>query len=181
VRVALVHHSYGTDWAGPAGPHVRELARALRAEGHEPHVLSSRAGPTRRSREDGVPVSHLGRLPEGPLRSRAFDTPVTHIPALLRELADPERFDAVHAFSPQDAAAAVHGPAPVVFTPVEPPRREALAERRLRLRFWEAAVRVPFVVPDEELREAVWRWLAVEASVVAPTDAAGHVRIYGRA
>lgn len=177
MRIALVHHSYGTEWAGPAGPHVRELARALRTGGHEPHVLASRAGPTRRSEEDGVPVTHLARLPEGPLRSRAFDSPITHIPALLRELAG-GGYDAVHAFSPQDAAAAVHGPAPVIFTPVEPPRREALAERRLRLRFWEAAARLPIVVPDEELRAAVWRWLAVEASVVAPGDAPGHVNIY---
>lgn len=174
-----MHHSYGTPWAGAAGPHVHELARALRAAGHEARVLSSRVGPTRRSDEDGFELVRLGRLPEGPLRSRAFDTPITHIPALLREIAG-GGYDAVHAFSPQDAAAAAHGPAPVAFTPVEAPRREALAERRLRLRFWEEAIRPPtaVVVPDEEGRAAAWRWLAVEPEVAAPGDAAAHERVY---
>ncbi|HEX8646047.1 MAG TPA: glycosyltransferase family 4 protein [Thermoleophilaceae bacterium] len=184
MRVALVHHSYGTPYGGAAEPHVRELARALRAAGHEPRVIGSRPGPTRRSDEDGIEVVHLGRLPEGPLRSRGFDGPVTHLPALVRELAR-GGYDAVHAFSPQDAAAAARAAAgratpPLVFTPVEPPRREALAERRLRLRFWEAAIAPPttLVVPGDDPRAAVWRWLAVEASVVAPDDADGHVKIY---
>ena len=181
MRIALVHHSYGTEWAGAAGPHVDELARALLAAGHEPHVIGSRAGATRRTEEDGVPVAHLGRLPEGPLRSRGFDGPLTHMPALMRELAD-GAFDAVHAFSPQDAFAASYRGTAVAFTPVEPPRREALAERRLRLRFWDAAIRPPnaVVVPSDAEREAVWRWLAVEPEVAAAGDAGAHKRIYLR-
>ena len=176
MRVALVHHGFGTPHAGAAEPHMRELARALGEAGHEVCVVSSRVGPSRRSEEDGIAVVQLGRLPEAPLRSRAFDGPVTHLPGVARL----RGFDVVHAFSPQDAAAAARSAARVVFTPAEPPRREALAERRLRLRFWEAAIRPPtaVVVPDEPARDAVWRWLAVEAEIAASSDAAAHERIY---
>lgn len=176
MRVALVHHSFGTPFGGAAEPHMRELARALAAAGHEVCIVGSRVGPTRRSEADGIVVVELGRLPEGPLRSRAFDGPITHLPRVARL----RGFDVVHAFSPQDAAAARSTAARVVFTPAEPPRREALAERRLRLRFWEAAIRPPtaLVVPDDERRDTAWRWLAVDAVVVAPDDAAGHERVY---
>lgn len=179
MRIALVHHSYGTEWAGAAGPLVAELARSLREAGHEPAILGSRAGPTRRETDDGVALIRLGRLPEWPLRARGFDGPLTHVPELLRELAG-GGYDVAHAFSPQDAAAAAYGPAPVVFTPSEPPRREALAERRLRLRAWEAAIRPPnvVVVPSEGHRQAVRRWLALEPELAAPHDAAAHLRIY---
>lgn len=179
MRVALLHHGYGTPGGGPATERLRTLAGALRAAGHEPHVLSSRAGRTRRSEECGFPVVHLARLPDGRLRSRGFDAPLTHAPALLRQLRG-ARFDAVHAFTPEDAAFAARAAGRVFLTPLEPPRRETLAARRLRLRFWDAAVRPPnvLVVEDEAVREAVRRWLAVDAAIAATGDAPAHERIY---
>jgi hypothetical protein len=181
VRLALLHPSFGTEWAGAAEPHMRELAGALSAAGHEVTVIGSRPGRTRRTHEDGFEVVRVGRLPEAPLRSRAFDGPLTHLPGLLAELTR-GRFEVAHAFSPQDAFAARHGPAGVAFTCVEAPRRETLSDRRLRLAFWQAAIDPwnAVIVPGEEQREALWRWLAVEAEVAEPRDAAAHERIYSR-
>ena len=177
MRIALLHHSYGTPYEGQAGPHMRELARGLLARGLEVAIVSSCRGRTRRSEEDGVEVVHLGRLPERPLASRAFDGPITQIPRTIKALAG---FQVAHAFSPQDAFAASYGAAGVAFTCVEAPRREALAERRLRLSFWDHAAdpRHAILVPGEEQRRAVWRWLALDAEVIAAGDAEAHERVY---
>jgi hypothetical protein len=162
-----------------AEPYVRELAQGLLERGLDVAIVSSHAGRTRRSDEDGVEVVHLGRLPERPLASRAFDGPITQIPRTIKALAG---FQVAHAFSPQDAFAASYGAAAVAFTCMETPRREELAERRLRLRFWEHAADPghALLAPGEATRRAVWRWLAVDAQVIAAGDAEGHERVYRR-
>ena len=175
LRVALVHHGEGNATAA----HVRELAAALRDAGHRPVILGARVGRTARAEEDGVEVVRIGRAPERRLRGRGLDSPLTHLPGLLRELAG-GRFDAVHAFSPQEACAAALGPAGVVFTAVEPPRREALAERRLRLAFWQRATAPPAVVlvPGEPEQAAMRHWLAVHARIAGPRDPTAHEEVY---
>ena len=179
MRIALLHHGYGAPGEVRATERVRALARALRAAGHEPRIVGSRAGRTRRTEEDGVAVVHLGRLPDGRLRSRGLDSPLTHLPALLRHLRA-ARYEAVHAFSPQDAALATRAVGRVVFTPIEPPHRGLLAARRLRLGFWDAATRPPnvVVVADAAEAEAVSRWLAVDPAMAAAGDAVAHERVY---
>jgi hypothetical protein len=89
-------------------------------------------------------------------------------------------FEVAHAFSPQDAWGATFGPTGVAFTFVEPPERRALSDKRLRLKFWERAVDpwVGLIAAGEEQRAAARRWLAVDAEVLAPSDAAGHERVY---
>lgn len=179
LRVALLHHSYGTPYGGEAEPVVRALARALRDAGHEVHVLTSGPGPTRRRHDDGVEVVRLARLPEAPLRFRGFEDPITHIPSALRELAR-GAFDVAHAFSAQDAWAAIRSSAPAVFTCASVLDRDELASRRLRASLLATAVERSgaVLVPGEAQRAALWRWMAVEASVVDPADAPAHERVY---
>ena len=177
LKVALIYHGYGGPDGGATESHVRTLAHALREAGHEPTVLAARVGRTRRYEDDGIPVVEIGRLPERRLRSRALDGPITHLTAVLHELGG---FHVAHAFSPQEAFAASFGPTGVAFTCVNAPRREALAARRLRLAFWERATHPwnGLVVPGEQQRDALRRWLAVEAEVAGPDDAAAHERVY---
>jgi hypothetical protein len=144
--------------------HTARLAEALRAGGAEPVVLTAR------------PL----RIPEGVLRRRGFERPLSHVPRLLAELVRGD-FDVVHALSPADAAAArgwrrVRG-GPVVFTCVKPPDRESVSNRRLTLRLLAAAVEDSDAVlaADEAVRSAMSRWLAVDAPVLEP---AAHVSLY---
>jgi hypothetical protein len=115
------------------------------------------------------------------LRLRGFERPLTHLPPVVAELVR-GRYDVVHAFSAVDAAAArcwrrVRG-GPVVFTCTAPPQRDTVSNRRLRLRLLAAAVERSDAVlaPDESVRDATWRWLAVEPRVVEPDGVAGLYR-----
>ena len=179
MRVALLHHGYGGSGEERATARVRTLAAALEAAGHEPLVIASRAGRTRRGEDAGVPVVRLARLPDGRLRSRGFPSPLTHLPALLMHLRA-TRYDAVHAFSPEDAALAVRAIGRVAFTPPEPPHRGLLADRRLRAGFWDAATRPPsvVVVGDEAEAQAVSRWLAVDPVIARAGDPVAHENVY---
>jgi len=122
-------------------------------------------------------------LPEELLRRRGLTGPLTHVPlataVLLRG-----RFDVVHAFSPPDAFAArawrrVTG-GPVVVTTLEVLDRARLADGRLRLALLRGAVEDADVLlaASDEVREALRRWMAAEAAVLEPRDAAAHERLY---
>jgi len=161
LRVALVHHGQGVS-------HAHDLAASVRELGHEAHVIGGR--PTA-----------LDAL----LGWRGFTTPLAHVPATLRELAR-GGYDIAHAFSPQDAYAALlwrrRSGRPVVFSCTEPIQRERLADGRLRLRFLRTALQESdaVIVHDEEARAAAWRWLALELPVIEPSDGAEHERLYRR-
>jgi hypothetical protein len=120
---------------------------------------------------------------DGLLAGRGFTTPLTHLPATVRELAA-GGYDIAHAFSPQDAYAALRwrrrSGRPLVFSLAEPVAREHIADRRLRLRFLLAALTQSdaVIVHDEETRAAAWRWLALEPPVIELDDGAGHERLY---
>lgn len=173
MRVALLDHGYPSEY-------VRELALALTAAGLEVVVVAARRGPSERFEDKGVAVVAVRRLPEAPLRLRGFERPLTHLPSLVAELVRGS-YDVVHAFSAVDAAAArcwrrLRG-GPVVFTPTAPPGRDTVSNRRLRLRLLADAVELSDAVtaPDESVRDATWRWLAVEPRVVDPD---GVARLY---
>ena len=176
LRVALLEHTVG-------GGAALRTARALVAGGCEARVISSHPRPTRTSLEDGVEVVRIARLPEAPLRYRGFTGPLTHAPLVLRTLAR-RGYDVVHAFSPEDAAIALRSRratgTPVVFTAAEPLTRDRLADRRLRLRLVQAAVEESdaLTAPTGELAQIAARWLAVDAQVIDPADAAAHERLY---
>ncbi len=173
MKVALLDHNHPS-------PFVIELAAALAAGGHEPCIVACRRGSPRRAREDGIPIVRVPRLPEMPLRIRGFERPLTHLPFVTAELLRGS-FDVVHAFSPVDAVAARwwrrRAGGPVVFTCLRPPTRADVANRRLTLRLVEAATTGSDAVlaADPAVRTAMWRWLVVEADVVAPDD---HAALY---
>jgi hypothetical protein len=159
VNVALVQHGRGA-------PAVHDLAANLRELRHQATVLGS--APT--------PLDPL-------LERRGFATPLTHLPYTLAALLR-GHYDVVHAFSPQDAYAALlwrrRSGHPVVFSCAEPIEREQLSNRRLRLRLLSTALEESdaVIAHDDGARAAAWRWLALEVPVLAPTDGAAHERLY---
>ena len=146
-----------------------QTAAALRGRAQDVSVLTSSRG--------WRPVEAL-------LRRRGFSGPLTPLPLTLLELLS-GGYDLAHAFSPLDACPALTWRRltgkPVVFSWVQPIDRRELADRRLRLRMVEGALGSDaIVVPDEETRAAVWRWLAVEPQVIAPGDGEALERLYRR-
>ena len=160
LRIALLHPA-------PAPSALRALEAGMRAAGHAPSVIAPR------------PLPRAERL----LRARGFTGPLSHLPAAAAALAR-ERFDLAHAFALPDAAAALRwgawARAPVVFTSLEPLDRSRVADGRLRLRMLETVLAEAAAVtaPDEAVREAFERWLAVAAPVLDPGDADAHERLY---
>lgn len=161
LRVALLDHRQGTS---PAN----ELAASLRERGHDAVVLGGRG-------------SALDAL----LDRRGFTTPLTHLPGILRGLAG-GRYDIAHAFSPQDAYAALcwrrRSGRPVVFSCADKVDRERLADRRLSLRFLRAALEQSdaVLVHSEDSRVAAWRWLSLEPPLIPPADGAALEGVYRR-
>jgi glycosyl transferase family 4 len=162
LRVALL----GGD-RDAAGADVSELAGALRDAGHRSTLLPSAEVPAL----------------EAILRVRGFTGPLTPMPSLVSQLLAGE-FDIAHAFSPPAALAALAWRrltgGPVVFTWTEPVAREQLADKRLRLWLIRRATEDSdaLVTPDEALRDELWRWLALEPTVIASGDATGHEHLY---
>ncbi|MEO7734717.1 MAG: glycosyltransferase family 4 protein [Kofleriaceae bacterium] len=97
LKIALACDWYAPQVGGIEN-HIRDLASALRARGHEPHVISSTPGP---DQLDGVPVHRLdvARLP----RWRVVADPQTV--SRVRGLCERERFDVVHGHSFQSPLA----------------------------------------------------------------------------
>lgn len=161
LRVALLDHGQG---ASPAN----ETAAALRERGHDAVVIGGR-----------------GNALDSVLDRRGFTTPLTHVPATIRQLTL-GRYDIAHAFSPQDAYAALHwrrrGGRLVVFSCTEPIEREWLADRRLKLRFLRAALEESdaVIVHDEGSRAAAWRWLSLEPPLIPKEDAVALEDLYRR-
>jgi hypothetical protein len=183
LRVALLFHAYGAPGEPVAERLVRELARGLLETGHQPCIITSHSAPASRRVECGIPVVRSRRLPDGILRRRGLVAPLTHIPPTLRALAG-DRYDIAHAFSALDALPALlwrrRSRAATVLTCAEPPRRECLADRRLRLFTVTRAVdgSDAVIAPSEAVRAALSRWLMVDARRIDPDDARAHVRLY---
>jgi glycosyltransferase involved in cell wall biosynthesis len=183
LRVALLFHSYGAPGERVAARLVRELARGLVAKGHQPTILTSHSAPAGLRAESGISVVRSGRLPEGILRRRGIVEPITHAPPTVLALAR-DRYDVAHAFSAVDALPALVwrrlSGAATVLTCAEPPRRECLADRRLRLFTITRAVdgSDAVIAPSEAVQAALSRWLMVNARRIEPDDAPAHVRLY---
>lgn len=161
-------------------PAVIELAAALNGAGQVATVMTP-APPL--VAVAGVRYARLQRLPDAPLRLRKIGDGLSHLPAAWLALAR-GKFDVAHAFTPSDALAAVgwgrRTGRPTVFTCAEPPTRQQLAARRLRLQAWRCAVEGSSAVlaVDEEISRELRRWLAVAAPVVTPGEAQAHLAIY---
>ena len=143
------------------------LAAPVRAAGHEPVPIAA------------APLAHA----EGLLARRGFTPGLTAVPAALAALRRADA-DLVHAFGVPAAVAALGWRRltgrPVVVTLDEVLDRAHVADRRLRRHTLAHAVEAPeaVLVPSEAGREALARWMAVEATVAAPDDAGAHLRVY---
>jgi hypothetical protein len=158
IRVALLHHS----GAPPTGTEV-----ALQEAGAAPELMAG--------------SSPLDRL----LRRRGFTGALTHVPFALGALLRGS-YDVAHAFTAVDAQAALRwrrlSGGVVVFGCTEVLDRGNVADRRLRVRFLTDAVKETdaVVAYSDQAREALWRWLAVEAELLEPDDGPAHVALYRR-
>jgi len=156
-----------------------DLAGALSAAGQRPVLLW--AGAARAPA--GVEAIRLRGLLEAPLEFRSIGDGLGHLPHAWFALAR-GGFEVAHAFAPADALPAVawarRSHRPVVLTFTTPLSRATIANRRLRLATVERAVQGVDAVlaADEEVRRSLRRLLALEAPVVAPGDAAGHLALY---
>jgi len=182
LRIALLSHDF-TNPIGPREAQVSTVAAGVRALGHEPVILASHASFSRSSIEDGITVLRVASIAEGWLRRRGFTGPLTQLPLTVRVLMRGD-FDLAHAFSAVDAAAALRWKratgAPVVFTCMEALSRSRLADRRLRLLLLSGAIEDSdaVITPSESVREALLRWMAADASVIAPSDGVNHLALY---
>ena len=156
------------DWGyAPSGP-SDELARALTEAGHEATVLTDLPAPG-----------------ETLLRLRKIGDHLGHLPAALMALRR-GGYQVAHAFTPSDALAAIawsrRSGRPALFTCTDPPRRESIAGRRLRLATWRRAVHQSSAVlaASEEVAAGLECWLAADAPVLDPADAKAHVDAYLR-
>jgi hypothetical protein len=162
LRVALLQH----DLPASGGP-ARQLAHALARAGAAAELVAPRG------------------LPDAALRLRKIGDRPGRMPAAFAALAR-GRFDLAHAFTAQDAVAALPWGRltgrPVLFSPPEPLNRANVADRRLRLALLRLAVErsSTVVAPDEEVAASLRRWLAAEADVLSPGDGAGHLDLYAR-
>jgi hypothetical protein len=159
------------------------LAGGLREAGHQPTVITCHAAPGETGSVEGIRVARVRRLPEAALRFRGFVTPLTQLPFTLAAL-ERETFDVAHAFTEIDAWASVRwreqGGGAAIFTCVEPPTRETLADRRQRRNlvtqaFWESDA---VAAANSKVRDEVERWLSLDVPILDPGDAAGYVELY---
>jgi hypothetical protein len=119
----------------------------------------------------GATLMRYPNLPGTPLRVRKIGDALERVPGAWLAL-EAKRPDLAHAASPAEGIAAAdwarRRERPVVLTLPFVVRREQVAGRRLRLatlvRAAEGAAAV--VAPSRVARDALWRWLAVEAHVI---------------
>ena len=162
LRVALLLH----EGAQPESHSMLDqLASGLVEAGHEPFVIRTR------------------RLPETLLAKRGFTRPIAQIPLTVRSLWGGE-FDIAQAMSVPDVAAALAwrriASRPVVFGCAEALGRDQLADSRLRLPLLSKAITRSdaVIAATREVRGALKRWLACDATVIEPGNAAAHARLY---
>ena len=162
LRVGLLDHAAGRG-EGPAA----ELAGTLVSAGHDATVLQASRWP----------------LLDAPLRLRKVGDRPARLPGTLASLVRGS-YDVAHAFTAQDAVAAVAWSLltgrPAVFTVSEPLQRAVLADRRLRLAQLRLALErsAAVLAPDPEVAESVRRWMAVHALIVSAGSAEDHVPLY---
>jgi hypothetical protein len=157
IRIAVLEHDEGAA--------SERLAAALREEG-------AHADPIRPA-----------RLPDAPLRLRKIGDAPGRLPGTLMALAT-GGYDVAHAFTAQDAAAALawtrFSGCPVVYTQREPLTRASVADRRLRLVLLRLALERSDAVlaADEPIAASLRRWMAVAPRVVWPGSGAEHLALY---
>lgn len=173
MKVALLNPCFWPEVRRGSERFARELADGLLAHGHRPRLITSHPGRTTHTVEHGLPVARHWRPPQGRLRRRLYEPWLTHLPASYLDLRRGED-DLAHALYPSDGAAAARWRKltgrPVVLSYMGLPHRASLANRRLRVALTLEAVHgaSAVVALSATARDAFWRWLGVEARVIAP-------------
>lgn len=169
MRVALLHPTYWPEVRRGSERFARELADGLLARGHAPRLITSHPGAMTRAVEDGLPVTRHRRPPRGRLLRRGFEPWLTHLPATWLDLRRGDD-DVAHALYPTDGVAALRAGRPLVLSAMGLADRAWVAGARLRPQLTLEAMRGAgaVVVLSAAARDALWRWLGVEARVVAP-------------
>lgn len=173
MRIVLANPTYWPEVRRGTERVMHDLAGALRAAEHDARIVTTHPGRPSLRVEDGVQVLRLPRPPGLVASRRRFQEHVEHMP-LLRAALAAWRPDLVHGFHLTDAAAgarhARRAGVPAVFSFMGIPRREELAALRLRLSLLERAVTESdaVIALSRAARDALWRWLGVEARIVHP-------------
>lgn len=153
---------------------IRDVAAALVRDGHEAWIVAGTRGTSGTRIEDGVHVTRNRALRslDAAMGRLGYGEPLGHAPGALRAL-HRIRPDVAHAFYSTDGLAAlawarVSG-APLVFSAMGLPMREAVTAKRGRRLAWRALARRAdqFVVLSEAARAAV-AWLRSDARVITP-------------
>ena len=153
--------------------YVRELADGLIARGHRPQLITSHPGRTRRSVEDGLPITRLWRPPTKWLDRLGLEQYLTHVPASYAALRS-SSCDVAHAHFPTDALAAgrwtkaTGRPSILTYHGIPDPR--GLDARRLTRRITRKVVAECTAVTavSKTAADAFERYLGVEAQVIHP-------------
>jgi glycosyltransferase involved in cell wall biosynthesis len=173
VRVALLNPWFWPEVRRGSERLVHDLAADLARLGHEPTLITSHRKPPTRTQEDGFEIVRVWRPPNYPLRKRNVQEAVTHLPFSYRELRR-GHYDVAHPFFPSDGWAAVEWGQrtgrPVVFSYMGTPERKVLSSKRGRLKILERVTTQADAVTvlSPAARDAMWRWLGIEAEIVRP-------------
>ena len=123
LRIALAHSHPFSEVRRGGERYVADLASYLGNAGHQVDVVTGTRGPSSTTREGNVTWKACHRSPR---RGRQWDEEDTIAAPVLRHLAL-ERYDVVHAFTPQTTLAARLSGHRVVFTVLGAPSRQWLA------------------------------------------------------
>ncbi len=167
LRVALLHPTYWPEVRRGSERFAHDLGAGLARRGHDVRLITSHRGRTARTREDGIEVVRVPRLPDGRLRRRLYEDHLTHVPFAAREL---RGAPLAHALFHTDAKAARLARVPYVYAYMGIPHRRTLANRRLRAELVAAAIEHAraTVVLSEAARRGFERWLGVRPRVIHP-------------
>ena len=163
MKVALAHPTYWPEVRRGAERLMHDLAVALP---HDVTIVTS--GTPGVTVEEGVRVVRLRHPPfEERMQRRMYEPHVSLLPFTQRAL---KGFDVVVGLQPGDAVAGIRAGAPTVLAHMGIPHRAAIANRRMRLRLTEEAVRGARACTalSQHAAGAFRRWLGVEAHVIPP-------------
>lgn len=173
LRVTLLAPCYWPEVRRGAERFARELASGLLERGHLPRLITSHRGRPSTTVEDGLEVVRNWRPPSRRLERRRFEDHLTHVPLSYASLVRGDA-DVAQAHYPTDALAATRWAQrtgrPAVLAYLGLTNRQYLASRRMRLEITLAAIEgsAAVTVLSEAARDALHKWLGVEARVIPP-------------
>jgi phosphatidylinositol alpha-mannosyltransferase len=151
---------------------VHDLGVDLAALGCRPTLITGHRGLPRRSVEHGFTIRRHWRPPE-PWTVRNIEPHLSHVPFSYMSLVRGD-YDVAHAVYLTDALAALRWARkkgrPAVFSYMGNPRRQMLANKRLRKPILERVVgdSDAIVTLSRSSRDAMWRWFGVDSHVINP-------------